>query len=271
MDHKTRDILLVLVLILAMVGLLVWYLLGRPKAALPVGSAATSTQQASIPASSAHDVPQHLTESAQYDEADLEYPSVTPLAQTAGAAADAAAIATMKTYNENSLATFKKDSGVADITPQVAEDEGLGGENKFDLSSTYQVYTSQSTVSYVFTISEDTLGAHPNSYFKTFTFDAKTGANLQLSDLFNSGVNYLDPLSTITRSALTTQQGSDADPTFINPGTTPVATNFQNFAIDGSNLVIYFPPYQAAPYSSGPQIVHIPLSQLVGVLKSTYE
>lgn len=271
MNHKTRDILFVLLLVLVMIGLLVWYLFARSHVALPMGPTATSTQStANIPQSTG-DVPQHLTDSGQYYEADMEYPSVTPLATSANAAANAAAIATMKTYAAATIATFKKDTDVSDITPQVAADQGLNAYNKYELSSTYQTYTSPFSVSYVFNVTEDTLGAHPNSNFQTFTFRGTDGANIQLADLFNSGTNYLETLSTLTRAALTRQQGADADPTFINPGTTADTNNFSDFAVDGSNLVIFFAPYAVAPYSSGPQTVRIPLSELSSVLKSSYQ
>jgi hypothetical protein len=272
MDHKTRDILFVLVLILAMVGLLVWYLLARPSASLPVGTIATSTVTGAVSVTSQPAAPaSHLKETGQYYDADLEYPSDTPLAQSAGAEANAAAIASIKTYDENTLATFEKDSDVADITPQVAADEGLGGENKYELTSKYKLYTSPATVSYAFTVVEDTLGAHPNSYFKTFTFDAKSGTSLALSDIFVSGTPYLNTLSALTRAALIEQLGSSSNASFIDPGTTPDATNFQSFVFDGSDLVIFFAPYQVGPYSSGPQIVRIPLSKLKDILKPAYQ
>jgi hypothetical protein len=270
MSHKTRDIIFGLVLILVMVGLLVWYLLARPHAALPVGNVATSTPSSTVSIANVSTPPQHITESGTYYDADLEYPAVTPLAKSAGASADAAAIATIKAYDESTIATFKKDSDVADITPQVAADEGLGGDNKYELSSTYQTYTSPFSVTYVFTVVEDTLGAHPNSYYQTFTFRATDGTQLQLSDLFNTGTSYLNTLSTLTRASLTTKEGSSSA-SFIDPGTTPVATNFASFAIDGNDLVIFFAPYTVAPYSSGPQTVHIPLTELSSVLKSSYQ
>ncbi len=272
MDHKTRDILVVLVLMLVMVGLFVWYLLARPYATLPVGQTGTSTPATStvvlpIP----KDVPQHLTESGTYYDIDLEYPSVTPLTQSASASADASAIATMKAYDESTTATFKKDTDITDITPQIAEDQGLNQYNKYELSSTYQTFTSPFSVSYVFNVTEDTLGAHPNSNFQTFTFRATDGAVINLADLFNSGTNYLGTLSTLTRAALTKQMGSNSNPSFIDPGTTPDANNFSNFAIDGNDLVIFFAPYAVGPYSSGPQTVRIPLSELSSVLKSSYQ
>ena len=64
--------------------------------------------------------------------------------------------------------------------------------------------------------------------------------------------------------------GQGADASFINPGTTPDATNFQNFFFDNNNLIILFAPYAVAPYSSGPQTLPIPAAQLSTILKSQY-
>ncbi|MDR3547817.1 MAG: DUF3298 domain-containing protein [Candidatus Pacebacteria bacterium] len=268
MDHKTRDILFILVIILIATGLLVWYLLARSKAPLtqsPVGTSTPVTTQAVPPAPALH-----MTDSGQYYDADLEYPSATPLTISAGAAANAAAVALMKAYATTAIATFKKNSDIADITPQVAEDQGLGGGNKYELSSTYKLYTSPVTISYVYTFYEDTLGAHPNANFQTFTFNSKNGSLLQISDLFKPGSSYLDTLSKLARAALTEQQGTSADASFIDPGTTPDAANFQAFALDDSDLVIYFSPYQVAPYALGPQTVRIPLDQLSSILNPDY-
>jgi hypothetical protein len=67
---------------------------------------------------------------------------------------------------------------------------------------------------------------------------------------------------------LTKQLGSNADPIFINAGTTATSSNFSSFAIDGSNLVLIFPPYKVAPGALGAQTLRIPLSQLQ--ILSTY-
>ena len=271
MRSKTPYILLIIVLILVIIGLVGWYFLARPKTPVPASPTSTTTAPVANSLPITDVAPLHITDSGTYYTADLEYPPTTPLAQSVGASADAAAVATMKAYDENAIATFKKDSDIADITPQAAQDEGLNSYNKYSLTSTYKVYTSPTSVSYVFTISEDTLGAHPNSSFQTFTFRAKDGVSISLANLFDSGTNYLSSLSILSRTALTKQLGSGSSPSFIDPGTTADANNFSNFAIDGSNLLIFIPPYAVEPYSSGSQTVSIPLTQLSNVLQAAYQ
>lgn len=177
----------------------------------------------------------------------------------------------MKAFEEDTIATFKKDGNFANLTPQDIQTQGLDRGEKYALSAKYHAYSGAGTVSYLFTIVEDTLGAHPNAYYKSFTFDENIGKQLSLSDLFLPDSNYLSILSTLSRKSLVKQLGANGNETdFIDPGTTPTADNFATFAIDGNNLVLFFPPYQVAAYAFGPQSVRIPLSQLSNVLKSVY-
>ncbi|MBA3788967.1 DUF3298 domain-containing protein [Patescibacteria group bacterium] len=266
MSVTVRNILFVIVLILIMLGLLAWYIFSRPSLTLPTTATSSPLTTATVPVPVAFNAPAtQLAEHTQYYDIDLQYPSATPIA---GSGANAAAVNTMKTFVQNTSESFKEDGNFSNLSPaQIAQMNG----NKESLSSTYKLYRSPATVSYVFTLSSDTLGAHPNSYFRTFVFDAKSGGGIALSDLFTPGADYLNTLSTLSRTALSSQLGKDSDSTFINPGTTPNDDNFQNFAIDSANLVLLFPPYQVAPYSSGPQTIRIPLSKLGSILKAGYK
>jgi hypothetical protein len=269
MSPLLRISLVATLLLMIVLGGATWYWLGQsPSTTTSIG---TSTPNGTpVPLDlSPHEV--HVLEHGTYYDAHTHYPSSTPLLQTAGAAANAAAVETMKVFSQNLLESFKGSNNLASMTPQQITAQGLDHGQKYSLSDDYDAYAGANTVSYVFSITEDTLGAHPNTYFRTFTFNLKTGQSLALSDLFQPTANYVDAVSTLTRAALIKQQGSAVNPAdFINPGTTANADNFQNFAIDGSNLVIFFPPYQVASYAAGPQIVRIPLSQLSALLQSSY-
>ena len=145
---------------------------------------------------------------------------------------------------------------------------GFDKGRKETLQITYLIASSAHTVSYIFTIYEDTLGAHGNTFFHTFTFDTGTGASLSLADIFSS--SYLDTLSSISRTKLPSVIGDDADPAFINNGTTPDEKNFENFFFDNRDFVVLFAPYQVAAYADGPQTLRIPLSELSSILKPEY-
>ncbi len=211
------------------------------------------------------------TEHAQYYDIAANYPTTTPLAASVGAAADAAAIAKIQTAISALISQFKADGNFANLSPRDITMMGFDQGRKESLQINYLIASSPRTVSYIFTTYMDTLGAHPNTTFTTLTFDTKTGAELALGDIFASGTDYLDTLSRLARQMLPGIIGEGADASFINPGTTPDASNFQNFFFDNKDFVVLFPPYQVAPYSSGPQTLRIPITQLDSILKVEYQ
>lgn len=215
-------------------------------------------------------------EHADYYDIATNYATSTPLTSVS-AAADAAAVASIKSFISDTITQFKTDGNFANLTPADVQTMGLGEGRKETLEIKYLISTSPRTVSYIFTTYEDTLGAHPNTTFKTFTFDTTSGKELALADLFTAGSDYLGTLSTISRAQLPAVIGDAAtsDSTFatnfIDPGTTPDAKNFENFFLDNQTLVVLFPPYSVAPYSSGPQTLYIPIADLTNVLKAEYQ
>ncbi|MBX4192583.1 DUF3298 and DUF4163 domain-containing protein [Candidatus Parcubacteria bacterium] len=126
--------------------------------------------------------------------------------------------------------------------------------------------------SYEFDIMVDTGGAHPNSFYKTLVF--KQGTEVTLEGLFKPGSRYLDRLSAESYkqvlAELKQRSGGDVTPDMedtVRIGTSPTPETLQNFVIDGTNLVILIPPYQAAAYAAGSFEVKIPLSSLQDILK----
>ena len=184
-----------------------------------------------------------------------EYATSTPLVLV-GAAADAAAVATMHRFVTDSVAEFKS-GGVID--------------RQQTLQILYLTATGQRTVSYIYTVYADTGGAHGNTYFRTFAFDTATGEELTLADFFLPGAEYLARLSTISRARLPAIIGEDfVNQEMLDAGTTPDGANFERFFIGGSTMGILFPPYQIAPYAAGPQTLPIPLAELADILKPEY-
>ena len=191
----------------------------------------------------------------------------------AGADADAAAVASMKAFEESSIQDFDKNwTGLDQSFIDHIKSENFKGS----LSITYETHQGPNTVSYVYSIYSDTLGAHPNGTYKTFTFDTRTGAELSLADLFAPGTNYAQYLSDYSRSKLPAMiaarenvSASEVATDMLDAGTTADPANFSDFYLDGSNLVILFPPYAVGPYVLGTMELDIPLSNVPG-LKSDY-
>ena|SRR3989344_437667 len=206
------------------------------------------------------------SEHADYYDIATNYATSTPLAGEA----NAAAIALMQDFVSDTITQFKSDGDFANLTAQDIKMMGYDQGRKQQLQILYLIAPSGRTISYIFTIYTDTLGAHGNTFFKTFTFDKASGAALDLVDIFTSESTYLNTLSQISRAKLPVTIGDGFDMTFIADGTTPKEENFANFFFDTSDLVFVFPPYQVAPYSAGPQTLRIPLSDLSSILKPEY-
>jgi hypothetical protein len=223
--------------------------------------------------------PAHIQESGTYYDIDAQYPSATTLKVTAGTQADAAAVTLMKSFVEGEVATFKSDNMLLTMTSENAPPvPGLGVDRKYALSDQVEVRSSPVTVSYIYLFYVDTLGAHPNAYFHTFTFDSTTGASLNIADLFAPGTDYLSVLSEKSRALLYPQIAeaenvsvSEVDGSMIDAGTTPEAANYANFYLDGADLVIVFTPYQVGPWALGTQEARIPRAELSGILKAKYQ
>ena len=212
-------------------------------------------------------------EHAKYYDITTNYATSTPLLAL-GVPSDATAIASMKKFVSDTISQFKSDGNFANLTPTDVATLGFSSDHKESLEIRYLIASSPHTVSYLFTVYENTFGAHPNTYFRTFTFDTTAGAELSLADLFISNASYLEKLSEISRRSLPDVIGGEVDAAFkknfIDPGTTPNAKNFANFFFDNQDFVILFAPYAVAPYSAGPQTLRIPVSELASLLKPEY-
>jgi len=238
------------------------YLIVRPITQPPSPS---DTREANSPA------PLVYEEHGNYYDIRAEYPERTPLLESAGAPADRSAVSAMKNFIAAKTAEFTAQGNFDSLTPADITMLGFDQGRRQTLEVKSASYTATQTVSYVFTIYEDTFGAHGNTYFKTFVFDLSTGKQVSLENVFTPGAHYLDRLSTISRAGLPTVIGEFADVSFIEGGTRPEARNFENFFFDDPVLVILFPPYQVAPYAAGPQTLRIPLAELSDILASEYQ
>lgn len=141
----------------------------------------------------------------------------------------------------------------------------------YALDISYEIVNhSDTVVSLVFTIYDFTGGAHGNTAFQTFTFDLAAGTVITLDDLFTDTTQALEVIAPLAEAYLTDDftevVGADFDADWLHQGTSPDAANYVNFALDATDLIFYFPPYQVAAYAFGSQTVRIPLADLSSVL-----
>jgi hypothetical protein len=171
------------------------------------------------------------------------------------------------------VAQFKKDGNLEHLTPEDVQIQGLGQDRKYELDITYKSYTSGGLTSYALTIYSDTLGAHPNTFFRTFTFDAN-GREVSLEDLFDPGAPYFQRISEKVYAGVIAEleeRGGgpvvgDAEDA-VRIGTSPTSETLQFFYLDAGALHVLIPPYQAAAYAMGSFDIAIPLSELSDILR----
>ena len=133
----------------------------------------------------------------------------------------------------------------------------------YELFITYETLKASSRViSVVFFINTAMGGAHPEPGMATFVYDRRDGRRLSYSDIFANQDGMPKAFSAFCRTALTEQLGDRVMDEMLEAGTGPDMANFDLFALVGNGVRVYFPPYQAAPYSEGYLNVTVPLDEL---------
>ena len=166
------------------------------------------------------------------------------------------------------VTTFVEDI-IVNFTKNISEpfdNTALAGLTS-DLSMRFTAQlVSPTIISIRFDISEYYAGAaHPNSRIRELNYDMEEHRILATSDLFASSTDALPFLSDFTRTQLEHAPNASFDESrheLLLLGTEPTIENFANIALNESGLVVFFNPYQIAPYARGSQTVPIPLEAL---------
>jgi hypothetical protein len=138
-----------------------------------------------------------------------------------------------------------------------------GGEDRdYTLNGSFKNYSGGEYNSFVFLVSVDFGGAHPNHFYKTLTFDKNNDVvsfgNMLEREL--GGYTSLKAISDSVKNIVANNLGEDANLEMIADGAGPKIENFRNFYIEGSDLVFVFEPYAVAPYAYSTQEARIKLS-----------
>ncbi len=250
MDYKK---LFYAVILLVVLGFGYEFWAGRP-----TQPTATTTQEQDLLGGSATSTGnKEYAESGSTYTVSVLYPAKTALTNST---ADQKAREYIQTALKAEVDDFKQNIAGLDATVLPSLSDG----HKLELDATYKSYSSAQTgtVSYAYTIFADTGGAHPNIYFKTFTFD-QNGKAVSIYDIIKS--NDLAKLSTIVTADVTAQlkqrlEISDVSEALFSEGLKPTEDNYSTFVVDGDTLVVLIPPYQVAAYAVGSFEVRVPLS-----------
>jgi hypothetical protein len=179
---------------------------------------------------------------------DIRYPVVAGIDANAAAAINAR----LASDAQKTIAAFQADAA--------NEGSPMRGFPPTTASQTFSVALARPTVLSLgeLFIQFNTGAAHPFATLSTYTFNLATGARYRLADLFRPGTRWVQLLSAGSRTML---QAKFHDPSlneFINPGTTPSASNFAGWELLPSGLEITFGEYQVAPYAFGMPSIVIP-------------
>lgn len=135
--------------------------------------------------------------------------------------------------------------------------EATQKEIVYSLYITYKSYIYQNYISYVFSISMYTGGAHPDNRILSVNYNVKHNKIIKITDIYNN----LTKLSEISRKLLKNKNEINSITLpldMILEGTTPNDYNFRNYALTDNGVIIFFEPYQVAPYAAGTIEITIP-------------
>ncbi len=261
---KRTSLISIIAILIVSVGVVV-YVMGYPKS-IGTPSYIQKTPETNISFTT-----------SPYKERTLHYtivanfPTTTPLSNLVSTQTNKEAISRIQNWVLQTVTQFKRGNNhINIITPTGATSSALSADKIHTLQIMYLIGSSRDTLSYIFTVYENTGDTRKNVYFKTFVFDTTTGTNLSLNDIFVSNTDYLNTLSTLSYTSITKELPSLVNTRMITDGTSPNAVNFKNFFFDNNKLILLFPTYQVAGYAVGPQTVRIPTKNISSFLKQKY-
>jgi hypothetical protein len=167
-----------------------------------------------------------------------------------------------------------------DAETQIAEMKKEGFESQpysLDIGTTI-IHATPDVVSLLFALSDYQGGAHPNTVFKTETFDTATGSAITLADLFGADWE-ASPNGREIAAALCADVKKRRDARLKEAGVDPMETECPslkdvpwNLAPStetgkAAGLIFQFDPYAIGSYAEGPYQGLVPLSVFEAALK----
>jgi hypothetical protein len=169
----------------------------------------------------------------------------------------------------NAAITLKVNGYINDFKAQL---EGGGGAGPCALDGKFAVAVDSFTlISMSLSVDEYLGGADATTIAGSINLLVSSGATLALRDLFTSAAAGAAVLSTQSRAQLTALLGPDGvDAGFIDPGTTPVLSNFEAaWVFKPTGLEITFQQMQVAPAAEGTPTILISWASLKSVINSS--
>lgn len=137
----------------------------------------------------------------------------------------------------------------------------------YELDTTSAQYSSavppRGTQSVVFTTYQNIGGAHPQTFYKSFSWDQAYRKPITFENLFREGVDPLPVILPVVQAELTKQSGIP-DPVLPEAGLDPA--NYQNFAITDEAVIFFFGQGELLPESAGAVQVSVPRQTIAPLL-----
>lgn len=133
-------------------------------------------------------------------------------------------------------------------------------DRQYTMYAWFQSYIEEHYTTFVFLVSVDTGGAHPNQFFytKTFTPSGELVSVQSVVQALYGDTITLEQIAQVARDTLTAQLGERAAFGWIDDGLKPSPENFSDFYVEQNELVFLFEPYAIGPYAWGSLMVRIP-------------
>lgn len=135
---------------------------------------------------------------------------------------------------------------------------------QYVLEISFNYYEYENYISFVFNVFSQTGGAHPNTRVFTVNYDIKNDKIIDITELTKMYTNILEIFSKTSYESLKDndkilQYGNED---MFKRGLEERIENFRNFVFDKNGIVLFFNPYDIAPYVAGSFVVKVPYDKL---------
>ena len=120
---------------------------------------------------------------------------------------------------------------------------------------TAESFRSARTRSVVLTLFQDVGGAHPSTWYKSFTYDVERARPVTFDTLFAPNTKPLDAIFPIVQRTLESETGLAGS---ISPGDGHDPARYQNFAVTDDAVIFFFGRAELLPSYAGETSVRVP-------------
>lgn len=155
----------------------------------------------------------------------------------------------------------------ADIQNIVSDFKNLLNEEhdkEYVLEISFDYYEYEGYISFAFNVFRQTGGAHPNTNTFTVNYDIRNNKIIDIVELTKMYPSILKVFSKVSYESLKDndkilEYGNEE---MFNKGIEEKVENFRNFVFDKNNIILFYNPYDIAPYVAGSFVVKIPYDKL---------